>query len=169
VIFFHFYHKRLTMEIEPHTGTFKFLESMITVKDRVISSQFYLRNYNKERNRESLRSFSILSTGTATTMPPSNALSFLGRCTAFSVFLTHLKAQSFPLLPTGLNYVTTVTQHTSSISLLNPCQTQLSHAPSGTQLVVWSHLSTTTPHLISHGSPFELRVKVTNDGLQMTW
>jgi hypothetical protein len=48
---FHFYHKRLTMEIEPHTGTFKFLESMITVKDNVISSQFYLRNYNKEQNR----------------------------------------------------------------------------------------------------------------------
>ena len=39
------------MEIEPHTGTFKFLESMITVKDNVISSQFYLRNYNRNQNR----------------------------------------------------------------------------------------------------------------------
>ena len=29
-----FYHERLTMETEPHTGTFKFLESMITVKDK---------------------------------------------------------------------------------------------------------------------------------------
>ena len=48
---FHFYHERLTMEIEPHTGTFKFLESMITVKDNVISSQFYLRNYNRNQNR----------------------------------------------------------------------------------------------------------------------
>jgi hypothetical protein len=40
-----------TMEIEPHTGTFKFLESIIAVKDDVISSQFDLRNYNKEQNR----------------------------------------------------------------------------------------------------------------------
>jgi hypothetical protein len=42
------------MKIEP-PGTFKFLESMMTVKDHAISSQvssqFYLRNYNKEQNR----------------------------------------------------------------------------------------------------------------------
>ena len=41
----------LTMEIEPHTGTFKSSESMITVRNNLISSQFYLRNYDKEQNR----------------------------------------------------------------------------------------------------------------------
>ena len=48
---FHFYHKNLTMEIEPHTGTFKFLESMITVANNKISSQFFLKNYDKTQRR----------------------------------------------------------------------------------------------------------------------
>jgi hypothetical protein len=44
---FHFYDTKLTMEIEPH----KLLESMITVKENHISSQFYLRNYDRKRRR----------------------------------------------------------------------------------------------------------------------
>jgi hypothetical protein len=39
------------MEIEPHDGTFKFLESMITVKENHISRQFYLRNYDRKQRQ----------------------------------------------------------------------------------------------------------------------
>jgi hypothetical protein len=39
------------MEIEPHDGTFKFLESMITVKENHISCQFYLRNYDRKQRQ----------------------------------------------------------------------------------------------------------------------
>ena len=43
---FHFYHHRLTMEIEPHSGTFKFLESTIQIRPTRTVSQFYLKNYD---------------------------------------------------------------------------------------------------------------------------
>jgi len=39
------------MEIEPHQGVFKFLESVVSVKKNKISCQFYLRNYDKLQNR----------------------------------------------------------------------------------------------------------------------
>ena len=48
---FHFYHDSLTMEIEPHVGTFKFLESAITLSNNKISAQFFLKNYEKTQNR----------------------------------------------------------------------------------------------------------------------
>ena len=48
---FHFYHEKLTMEIEPHTGTFKFLEAAVSVNNNRISSQFFLKNYKKTQNR----------------------------------------------------------------------------------------------------------------------
>ena len=39
------------MEIEPHVGTFKFLESAITLSSNKISAQFFLKNYEKTQNR----------------------------------------------------------------------------------------------------------------------
>ena len=59
-----------------------------------------LRNYNKEQSRGIKKLLNTQHWGSYSNAP-LNALWFLGRCAAFSVFLTHLKAQSFPLLPTG--------------------------------------------------------------------
>ena len=136
------------MEIEPHTATFKFLESMITVKDNVISSQFYLRNYNKKQNRVIKKFLNTQHLDSYNNAPIKRAL-VLGTLCRILRFSDPLENAS---LPAGqLNYVTTVTQHTSSISLLNPCPTQLSHAPSGAQLVVCrvhsGHIYLQRPHI----------------------
>jgi hypothetical protein len=136
---------------------------MITVKDHIISSQFYLRNDNKERNRESLRSFSILSTGTATTMPPLNALSFLGRCTAFSVFDPLESA----VLPVIAHWTVELRDHGYPAHALNKpikslSNTIITHTLRGSiSRLVTSIYNDPTFDLTV---PFELRVKVTNDG-----
>jgi hypothetical protein len=45
------YTTKLTMDIEPHDGTFKFLGSVITAKENRISSQFYVRNYDRKQRQ----------------------------------------------------------------------------------------------------------------------
>ena len=147
---FHFYHERLTMEIEPHTGTFKFLESMITVKDNVISSQFYLRNYNRNQNRVTKNFLNTQHWDSYNNAPIKRAL-VLGT-------LYRILRFSDPLASTVLPVIAHWTvelrdhgypAHVLHIDLLGPCQVQLSHAPSGVQSVAWLQLSTMTPRLTS--------------------
>ena len=68
------------MEIEPHTGTFKFLESMITVKDNVSSCQFYLRNYNRNQNWDTKNFLNTQHWGSYSNAPIKRALVLRPNC-----------------------------------------------------------------------------------------
>ena len=110
---------------------------MITVKDTAISSQFYLRNYNKEQNRVIKKFLNTQHWDSYNNAPIKRAL-VLGTLYRILRFSDPLESAILPVTDHWAAELRGTVQHTSSISL---CQTQLSHAPSS------GHIYLQRPHI----------------------